>query len=175
MLEEIVRNDVLISSQNSLDKFCMQLKSIPQIVMLQISQPNTVNPKDPNWILLRRDGKTCWHLFSMSNPWCFCMNWQPWPDYKHYLDLHSQACTKVFEIVCQCRPGWCVQDAASMCVQHQGCWEVPRTQASTVKNTCVNSNSLLLALPQKPFTEEVEPRGKRQRNQAAENSICGGI
>lgn len=123
ILEEVVRNDILISSQNSLDKFCMPLKSMPQIVMLQISHPNTVNPKDTNWILLRHDGKTCWHLFSMSNPWCFSMNRQPWLYYKHYSDLHSQACTKVSEIVCQCGPGWCMQDAASMCVQHQSCWK----------------------------------------------------
>lgn len=59
MLEEFVRNDLLISSQNSLDKFSLQLKSIPQIVMLQINHPNTVNPQNTNWILLRRDGKTC--------------------------------------------------------------------------------------------------------------------
>lgn len=73
MLVEIVRNDVLISSQNSLDEFCSQLKSIPQIVILQINHPNTDNPKDTNWIRLRCDGRTCWHLCSMSNPWCFCV------------------------------------------------------------------------------------------------------
>lgn len=70
---------------------------------------------------------------------------------------------RVWGHVCRCRPAWCVQDAASMCVQHQGRWEVPMTQVSTVKNTCVNSNSFLLALPQKPFTEEVGTKRKETK------------